>query len=80
VSLVLLTVSTSSDEAFKLGIKNRIEEIRKKETKYLITKKSYSNSQSSGGGATRTSLFPLAAIGVTTPAASIVSINLAALL
>jgi len=43
VSLVLLNVSTSSGEAFKLGIKNRIEEIRKKETKYLITKKSYSN-------------------------------------
>ena len=37
MSLVLLTVSTSSGEAFKLGIKSRVEEIRKKETKYLTT-------------------------------------------
>ena len=39
MSLGLSPVSTLSVEAVKLGIKNRVEEMRKKETKYLTTKK-----------------------------------------
>ncbi len=74
--MVSISYKEFSEEEFTILEKFRKKKERKRAL-YLINFISY---YSSGGGGTRTSLFPFVAIGLTIPAASIVSINLAALL